>query len=88
LYWELQQARIPFHLEKKVAANYENQTLATRNVNFFVVRQELLVSAVAVQELDTLLLSKFRNYMKYFGCPKGLIINFNAVCLRFNYLEL
>ncbi len=88
LFLELQQARIPFHLEKQVAANYENQTLATKSVNFFVVRQEMLLSAVAVQELDTLILSKFKNYMKYFGCSKGLIVNFNAVCLRFNYLVM
>ncbi len=87
LYYELKTADVNFEVVKKVTANYQNEVLGSREVNFFLL-DDLLLSVVTVKTMDRLLLSKFRNYMKHLGCKRGLIFNFNATVLDFRYFEI
>lgn len=86
LYLELRAAGVEFEVVKEVAATYRNTRLHTKSVNFFRIG-DLLVSAVAVQELTPLLLLKFRNYLTRLHCTRGLIVNFHATRLDFRYIN-
>ncbi len=85
-YYELQQAKIDFEVKKQVTATYHEQHLSSKEVGFFMIG-ELLLSIVAVKELNQLMLSRFSHYIKYFGCKKGLIFNFHTLCLDFRYFD-
>ena len=87
LYHELKTAQIAFEVIKEVTAHYRDTLVGTREVNFFRVG-DLLLSAVAVDELNQLILLKFRHYIKHLQCKQGLIVNFNATVLDFRYFEL
>lgn len=87
LYYELQQANIPFEVVKQVYAIYRQKTLDSKEVRFFILG-DLLLSAVAVQSIDDLLLSKFQHYLRYYRLKRGLLINFNAMHLDFRYMKL
>jgi GxxExxY protein len=87
LYCELKAAHVEFEVMKQVTAMYQNQTVGSREVNFFKI-DDLLVSAVAVQTVDDTMLIKFRNYLKHLHCRHGVLFNFNATVLDFRYLEL
>ncbi len=86
-YYELQQAQIPFEFAKEVRAVYRQQDVGSKAVRFFIIG-DLLLSAVAVQAIDALLLSKFQHYIQYYRLKRGLLINFNAVRLDFKYIKL
>ena len=85
-YHELEQANIPFELVKEVRAVYRGQNLGTKEVRFFQIG-DLLLSAVAVQSIDDLLLSKFQHYIRYYHMKRGLLVNFNAMHLDFKYIN-
>lgn len=86
-HYELQQANIQFKLTKTVKAIYRQQELDSKEVEFFII-QDMLLSAVAVQSIDKLLLSKFQHYIRYYRLNRGLLINFNAMHLDFKYVKL
>ncbi len=85
-YYELKIAGIHFEVIKEVTANYFHRSLTSKEVNFLLIG-DLLLSVVAVSVLDDLVLSKFHSYIHYFKCRRGLIFNFNAVCLDYRYVE-
>jgi GxxExxY protein len=71
-YWELKQSGVSFETAGKVVATYKNQRLGEKEVNFLIVG-DLLLSAVAVNELNNLTVSRFRNYIRHLGLKQGLI---------------
>lgn len=87
LYYELKTAGCEFGTIKEVSANYRQQAVGSRYVNFFEIG-DLLLSVVTVKEIDALMLLRFRNYIKHLRCRRGLIINFCNTVLDFRYLEL
>ena len=84
-YHELKQAGVNFGTAKEVVAEYRNEKLAEKKVNFLILG-DLLLSAVAVNELDKLTVSRFRSYVRYFQLKRGLVFNFNALHLDFRYV--
>ena len=87
LYHELKTAGVQFETIKEVVANYRKNVLGSKEVHFFRIG-DLLVSAIAVNELTDLLLLKFHHYLKHLKCERGLIINFRALHMDFRYFEL
>jgi len=85
-YYELQQANAQFEVAKEVRAIYRQQDLGAKEVRFFIIG-DLLLSAIAVQAIDDLLLSKFQHYIHYYRLKRGLLINFNALCLDCKYMK-
>ncbi|QTA79401.1 GxxExxY domain-containing protein [Desulfonema limicola] len=83
-YYELKQAGVDFKVNKEVSAQYQNKKIGSREVNFFIIG-DLLLSVVAVKELDSLIVNRFRNYGRYFKQKRGLIFNFNSLKLDFRY---
>jgi GxxExxY protein len=87
LYYELKLANVNFGVIKDVTATYQNASLGSREVNFFLL-DDLLVSVVTVKKLNHLILSKFKNYINHLESKRGLIFNFNATVLDFRYFEI
>jgi GxxExxY protein len=87
LHHELKTAGVKFGVTKEVTANYRDEVLGSRDVNFFLL-DDLLLSVVAVKILDRLTLLKFRNYIKHLGSKRGLIFNFNSTVLDFRYFQI
>jgi len=87
LFYELRLAKVEVGFIKEAVAEYRQRVVGRRDVYFLRVR-DLLISAVAVNELTDELLAKFRNYIKHLRCQRGFIINFRALHLDFRYYEL
>ncbi len=85
-YYELKIAGVQFEVIKEIKAIYLDRSLDSNEVNLFLIG-DLLLSVVAVSVFDDLELSKFYSYIRYFKCKRGLIFNFNAVCLTYRYVE-
>lgn len=85
-YYELLIAGVHFELIKEMTANYLDRSLSLKEVNCFVIG-DLLLSVIAVSIFDDLEMSKFHSYIHYFKCRRGLIFNFNAICLDYRYVE-
>ena len=85
-YYELKTAGVDFQIAKEISAKYQSKILDSREVNFFVIG-DLLLSAVAVKELDEIILSRFINYIRHFRLKRGLIFNFNALRLDYRYFH-
>ncbi len=86
-YFELKNRNIDFEIVKKIKAKYQNQVIGSKEVNFFIIG-DLLLSIIAVKEINNLILSKFCNYIHHLKCKRGLIFNFNAIHLDYRYFEL
>lgn len=84
-YYELKIAQIPFEVIKEIGAIYHHRIIDSKEVYFFKI-DTLLLSVITVQQFKPLTLSRFYNYIKYFNCQKGLIINFNATHLDYRYI--
>ena len=84
-HWELKQSGAAFEAANTVIAKYRNEKVGEKAVNFFIIG-DLLLSLVALKELNNLTVSRFRNYIRHFHLKRGLIINFNAIHLDFRYL--
>lgn len=87
LFYELRTAKIEVEVVKKATAEYRQQIVGSKDVYFFRVG-DLLISAIAVNELTDELLAQFRNYIAHLHCQRGCIINFRALHLDFRYYGL
>jgi GxxExxY protein len=85
-FYELKNAGVDFGIIKTMKAKYKGKVLGEKPVNFFILG-DLLLSAVAVKELNQLVLSKFTSYISHLNCKRGLIFNFNSVVLDFRYFS-
>ncbi|MDM8541241.1 GxxExxY protein [Desulfococcaceae bacterium HSG9] len=83
-YYELKQAGICFDITRELSAEYRNEKLGVKEVNFFILG-DLLLATVALKELSDLILFRFWNYIRLFKLRRGLIFNFNAMRLDFKY---
>lgn len=86
-YCELRNSRAEFDVVKEVTTQFRQKTFTSEKVNFLRTG-DLLLSAVAVQELTPVILSRFCHYIKHLHCQRGLIVNFHAMHLDFRYFEL
>lgn len=84
---ELRTAHVEFEAVNEVTAHYQQQRVGAKEVHFFKIG-DLLLSAVAVQTLDGIVLSRFRKYLSHLHCQRGLIFNFNATTLDFRYIDV
>ena len=86
-FWdELKYNNINFEWIKQLELNYKGKIYNKKEVRFFKINN-LLISIVAVNDLNELLLKRFSKYMQHYRCRKGLIINFNNTVVDFRYLR-
>lgn len=85
-YEELKSTGIRFDVVKEIKAVYRQQEIGSKDAYFFIL-DDLLLSTVAIKELNKQVQTKFCQHMRYLKCKRGLIFNFNALHLTFNYFE-
>ena len=66
---------------------YNERLYGSKEVRFFKIN-DLLISIVAIKEIDNLALHKFSGFVKYYKCKKGLIINFNSTIIDFRFMMI
>jgi len=86
-FWdELKYNNIDFEWMKQLELRYKNKIYNKKDVKFFKIN-DLLISIVAVRNLNSLTVNQFSKYVKYYSCNKGLIVNFNNQVVDFRYLK-
>jgi len=86
-FWdELKYNNIDFEWMKQLELRYKNKIYNKKDVKFFKIN-DLLISIVAVRNLNSLTVNQFSKYVKYYSCSKGLIVNFNNQVVDFRYLK-
>ena len=86
-FWdELKYNNINFEWIKQLELNYRGKIYDKKELKFYKING-LLISIVAVNNLNELLLKRFSKYVKHYKCNKGLIVNFNDTVVDFKYLE-
>ncbi len=83
-FYELRKQNVSFDAIRKLTAYYDRKPVGEKDVQFFRIG-DLLLSTIAVKDFGEPILSKFKNYMRYLGCKRGLIFNFNSSTLDFRY---
>jgi len=82
-FWhELAWHNINFRVVHEIKAMYNGIEFGQKSAKFFII-DDLLISIIAVKEIDDLVIKKFSHHVKYFNCNLGLIINFNNVIVDF-----
>lgn len=76
-FWdELKRNNVDFEWIKQLELNYRGKIYNQKEVKFFKINN-LLISIIAVNELNSLIVNRFAKYVKHYKCNKGLIMNFN-----------
>lgn len=85
-FWdELNRNNIDFELIKYLELNYKGKTYGSKEVRFFKIN-DLLLSVIAVDSLNALIIRQFSKYIKHYSCTNGLIINFSNTVVDFRFL--
>ncbi|MFH0891343.1 MAG: GxxExxY protein [Candidatus Falkowbacteria bacterium] len=86
-YWdELCNNNIIFEWINKMELEYHGKVYGQRDLKFYKIN-DLLVAVLAINNFNDIILKRFSSYVKYYGCQRGLIINFNNTKLDFRYLR-
>ena len=84
-FWdELKYNSINFQWIKELELNYKGKVYDRKELKFYKIN-DLLISIVAVNSLNELVLNRFSKYVKHYKCNKGLIVNFNNTIVDFRY---
>lgn len=86
-FWdELKYRDINFEWIKQLELSYKGKVYNQKEVRFFKIKN-LLISIVAVRELDKLIIIKFFKFVKYYKCDSGLIVNFHDTRMDFRLVK-
>ena len=86
-FWdELKINNIGFEWINQLELSYKGRIYNKKEVKFFKINN-LLISIVAVQGLNDLIVSKFIKFIKHYKCNKGLIVNFNNTMVDFRLIN-
>ncbi len=84
-FWdELKYNNINFEWIKQLELKYQEKVYDSKEVKFFKINN-LLISIIAVNSLNSLIVNRFSKYIKHYKCSNGLIINFNNTVVDFRY---
>lgn len=85
---ELRLRQIPYESCKDVTILFRGQSIETRWAMLLIVNGSWLVWVRAVREIDGMLRSRFRLYMKLLGYSQGVIVNFQTTSLAIETIRL
>ncbi|OLC71823.1 MAG: hypothetical protein AUG04_00875 [Deltaproteobacteria bacterium 13_1_20CM_2_69_21] len=79
---EMRNASIPFEQDKTVPIRYRGLVLVTGLQIDLLVAGELIVEALSVDAVTDWHRARLLTHLRFSGCPRGLLINFNVADLR------
>jgi len=86
-FWdELHYRNINFEWIKYQELKYQGRVYGKKEVRLLKIH-DVLISIVAVNKFDELILKQFSEQVKSFQCQQGLIINFNNTKVDFRFLK-
>ena len=86
-FWdELKMNNIDFEWIKQLELGYKGKVYNHKEVKFFKIN-DLLISIVAVKQLDRLIIKKFFKLVKHYRCGSGLIVNFNNTIMDYRLIK-
>lgn len=79
---ELRTKRVPFARNRTVPIRYRGLVLTTGLQLDLVVGGELIVEVRSVERVTEWHRAQLLTHLRFSGCPRGLLINFNVSVLR------
>jgi len=83
---EMQKQGLKFARELEMALYYDNITIGSRRVDFFV-EEKIMVELKALIKLEDVHLAQGLNYLEAYKMDKGLLINFGSRSLEVKRLK-
>lgn len=82
LAYELRKRGIEHRMKVPIAIQYEDLTVARAYEPDFIVRGDIVVEVKATSSLGPLDARQLQTYLRFSGCPLGLLLNFGSLTLR------
>ena len=82
LAWELAQAGLHVYMETTQPLKYKALEIQEGYRLDLLIEQRLIVELKAVDRLASIHEAQLRTYLRMFGTPEGLLINFNVPILK------
>ena len=79
---ELRTRGVPFERDRRVPIRYRGLVLTTGLQLDLVVGGELIVDVRSVERITEWHRAQLLTHLRFSGCPRGLVINFNVAVLR------
>ncbi|HAQ38133.1 MAG TPA: GxxExxY protein [Saprospirales bacterium] len=79
---EMEKQGLSFAREMEMEIYYDNISIGTRRVDFFV-ENKIMVELKAISKLEDIHLAQAMNYCQAYKLPIGLLINFGSKSLEF-----
>ncbi len=81
LAYEFRKRNIEYQLKVPIAIQYEHLTVARAYEADFIVRGDIVVEVKATSSLGPLDARQLQTYLRFSGCPLGLLLNFGSLTL-------
>jgi len=82
LAYEFRKRNIEYRMKVPIAIQYEDLTVPRAYEADFIVREDIVVEVKATSSLGPLDARQLQTYLRFSGCPLGLLLNFGSLTLR------
>jgi GxxExxY protein len=82
LAYEFRKRGIEYRMKVPIAIQYEDLTVARAYEADFIVRGDIVVEVKATSSLGPLDARQLQTYLRFSGCPLGLLLNFGSLTLK------
>jgi GxxExxY protein len=81
LAYEFRKRGIAYQMKVPIAIQYEDLTIQRAYEVDFIVRGDIVVEVKAVSSIGPLEARQLQTYLRFTGCPLGLLLNFGSLTL-------
>ena len=82
LAYEFRKRNIEYRMKVPIAIQYEDLTVPRAYEADFIVREDIVVEVKATSSLGPMDGRQLQTYLRFSGCPLGLLLNFGSLTLR------
>jgi GxxExxY protein len=82
LAYEFRKRGIEYQMKVPIAIQYEDLAVPRAYEADFIVREDIVVEVKATSSLGPLDARQLQTYLRFSGCPLGLLLNFGSLTLR------
>ena len=79
---EFRKRRIEYQMKVPIAIQYEDLTVSRAYEADFIVGGDIVIEVKATSSLGPIDARQLQTYLRFSGCPLGLLLNFGASTLR------
>ena len=82
LAYEFRKRNLEYRMKVPIAIQYEDLTVPRAYEADFIVREDIVVEVKATSSVGPLDARQLQTYLRFSGCPLGLLLNFGSLTLR------